>query len=269
VAEHVDDPPGRSRPASTPPGPGTDRPDPLDITIELPEPIPADRADLRDPEQRTAVERSLTTVPGVLAARLVPGDDRHVAELHVLTAPDRDPDRTVRDVRTALLARFGVVTGAGVVSAVPSSPPRDGAPDRAPTIAHVTVEEHGRRVIAEVGLHDRSRLRTATAHGEATPPGRRDAVATATLESAREAATELRELELHSVELLELEGHRTVVALVTDGRDAGDADVSSSGRGDPASSALVGTALVGGSVDDAVAQAVFDAVSRAVSGWPR
>ena len=78
----------------------------------------ASASDLHDPRQREEVERELCQVPGVVGARLVPGFEREVDELHVLTTLARAPKQTVRDVQTLLMARFGVTTDHRVVSVV-------------------------------------------------------------------------------------------------------------------------------------------------------
>ena len=60
-----------------------------DLTAEVDLAARPVSTDLHDPAQRAEVERALTTVPGVLGARLVAGFEREVDELHVLTTLDR------------------------------------------------------------------------------------------------------------------------------------------------------------------------------------
>ena len=53
-------------------------------------------------------EELLGTLPGVIAARIVPDDKGAVGEIHVLTTPELTPKQTVRNIESALVAQLGM-----------------------------------------------------------------------------------------------------------------------------------------------------------------
>jgi hypothetical protein len=53
-------------------------------------------------------EELLTTLPGVIAARIVASDNGAVDEIHVLTTADVQPKQTVRNIESALIAHLGM-----------------------------------------------------------------------------------------------------------------------------------------------------------------
>lgn len=106
-------------------GPNADEPPPQ------PAPLPIGEA-----------EGLLATLPGVLSARIVATAQGGVGDVHVLTGADVTPRQTVRNVETALFARFGVRVEARRISvatttgplrrpAVSGGPERPSAPGRA------------------------------------------------------------------------------------------------------------------------------------------
>ncbi len=53
-------------------------------------------------------EELLLTLPGILAARIVAGENGAVNEIHLLTSSDVTPKQTVRNVESALIAHLGM-----------------------------------------------------------------------------------------------------------------------------------------------------------------
>jgi hypothetical protein len=53
-------------------------------------------------------EELLATLPGVIAARIVPDEKGAVGEIHVLTTPELTPKQTVRNIESALVAQLGM-----------------------------------------------------------------------------------------------------------------------------------------------------------------
>ncbi|MCC5949765.1 MAG: hypothetical protein JJT89_15035 [Nitriliruptoraceae bacterium] len=225
----------------------------VDLTAEIDlTPSPRPPVDLHDPSQRREVETTLGQIPGVLGARLVPGFDRPIDELHVLTTLDRAPKPTVRDVQTVLMARFGVPSDHRVISVVQLDEVDGiGGPTRRPLIATVGVTRTGDTVSARVALQDDDERVEGEAAGAATAHGRRRAVANAALNAVAPLLGEGVEVALDGVEVLEIAGRPVVVAVVE--LRAGRASVT-----------LSGSALVDDVTDDATARAVLDAVNRSI-----
>ncbi len=53
-------------------------------------------------------EELIVTLPGVLSARIVPGDSGAIDEIHVLTTDAVPPKSTVRNIESALIAHLGL-----------------------------------------------------------------------------------------------------------------------------------------------------------------
>lgn len=75
---------------------------------------PASRAEAPPPSSDPSAlsvgeaEALLATLPGIISARIVMARQGGIGEIHVLTGADVTPRQTVRNVESALLARFGV-----------------------------------------------------------------------------------------------------------------------------------------------------------------
>lgn len=224
-----------------------------DLTAEVDFSARPARTDLHDPGQRTDVERALTTVPGVLGARLVPGFEREVDELHVLTSLDRGPKQTVRDVQTVLMARFGVPTDHRVVSVVQLDEPAIGGPVASRvTIEHVAVTHAGLEVRAEVALRRGDDQLRGDGEGAATPTGQQRAVGRAALNAVRPLLPVDQVAELQGCEVTNVLGHDVAIALVQFRTPRGELTVA-------------GSALVRDATAEAVARAVLDALNRTLA----
>lgn len=224
-----------------------------DLTAEVDLTAPPVRTDLHDPRQRSEVERALATVPGVLGARMVPGFERQVDELHVLTNLDKAPKQAVRDVQTVLMARFGVPTDHRVISVVQLDEERVGGPAASRvTIGHVAVTHAGLEVRAEVALRDGDAELVGVGEGSSTPAGRHRAVGRATLDAVRPLLGEDNVVELEGTEVSEVLGRRVAISLVQ----------FRTARGEHA---VAGSALVRDATADAVARSVLDALNRSIA----
>lgn len=223
-----------------------------DLTAEVDLTAAPARTDLHDPSQRAAVERALGTVPGVLGARVVPGFERQVDELHVLTSLDKAPKQAVRDVQTVLMARFGVPTDHRVISVVQLDEQRIGGPAASRvTIDHVAVTHAGLEVRAEVALRDGDAELVGVGEGPSTPAGRHRAVGRATLDAVRSLLGEGHIVELEGTDVTEVMGRRVAVSLVQFRAARGEHTVA-------------GSALVRDATADAVARSVLDALNRSI-----
>lgn len=222
-----------------------------DLTADVDLNAPPPRTDLHDPRQRTEVERALCAVPGLLGARLVPGFDRQVDELHILAAVDKQPKQAVRDVQTVLMARFGVPTDHRVISVVQldeSSGPLAAA--TRVTIDRVAVTRSGLTVQVQVVLRDGGDELVGEAEASSSASGLHRATAQATLTAVAQLLDD-HVLELEGTEVADVLGRRVAFSLVQ----------VRSGRTDVR---LAGSALVRDAEDDAVARSVLDALNRTI-----
>lgn len=223
---------------------------PVELQIDLtvaPTPV-----DLHDPIQRRQVEHHLAAIPDVLAARLVPGFEREVDELHVITTPDRSPKATVRDVQTVLLARCNVRIDHRVVSVVQLDEREVLAAISRIQLDRVVTVHAGRGVSMEVSLSFDDQRAQGRSEGAATAASQARTVARATLEAIIELMSSAVTLELRDVVVTTIGGQEVAVSVV-EVRDH---------RGEEL---RAGTALVQGTTADAVARSVLDALNRTVA----
>lgn len=221
-----------------------------DLTADLDLNAVPERADLHHPEQRRRVERDLCTIPGIHSVRVVPGFERDVDELHVVTSPDRAPKQTVRDVQTLLMARFGIATDHRVVSVVQLDEPSLGMPStRRVVIERVTVAQEGLTVTAEVVIVDREEERLGRADGPSSVVGQRRAIARATLASVQPLLDRDAVVDLEAADVSQVMGHPVAISLVH----------VRTGRGEYT---LCGSAIVRDGEANAIARSVLDALNR-------
>lgn len=223
-----------------------------DLTVDVDLARRPQRTDLHDSRQRAEVEAAICQVPDVLRARLVPGYDREVDELHVLTTESRAPKQTVRDVQTVLMARFGVTTDHRVVSVVQLDEPQGLPAASRVVVDRVGLSEAGVTVTAEVVLRDGDEVFEGSGESPASASGRRRATARATLEALRPLLDADQAIELEGTDVPDVMGRAVAVALVH----------FRTGRGE---STVVGSALVRDSEPDAIARSVLDALNRTIA----
>lgn len=223
-----------------------------DLTADVDLSRRAQRPDLHDPEQRSEVEQAVCQVPGVLGARMVPGFEREIDELHVLTTVGRAPKQTVRDVQTVLMARYGVTTDHRVVSVVQMDEPQALPSGTRVIVDRVGISQSGVTVTAEVVLRDGDEVFDGSGESPASVAGQRRATARATLEALRPLLDPTQAIELEGSDVIALMGRSVAVTLVHFRADRGESTVS-------------GSALVRDSEPDAVARSVLDALNRSIA----
>lgn len=240
---------GATSAGDRPPAPGRDGGEHAELAAEIDLTQGPTRVDLHDPQRRSEVEDALTAVPGLVGARLVPGFDREVDEVHVLSTLDRNPKQTVRDVQTVLMARFGLTTDHRVVSVVQLDEDQGLPISRRVAIAEVGLRRVGESVVAEVVLQQGEQELRLTREASATEAGRRRAVARATLDGVRELLHDAAAIELEGADVVQVGGTSVAVTVLE----------LQNGR---SSELLSGTAIVRDTPQDAIARAVLDATNR-------
>ena len=224
---------------------------PTDLHVDVDLGATAPPTDLHDPVQRTAIERSLCALPGVLGARIVAGFDRQVDELHVLTSLDRMPKQTVRDAQTLLMARYGVPTDHRVISVVQLDQNTTIAATSRVVIERVGSTRSGLTLTAEVALLDGDERYVGTDDASASPQGLQRAVAGATLDAASALIGDDCRVDLEGIGIDASLGQPIAVCLLQV-------------RTERETITLTGSALVREVETDAIARAVLDALNRTI-----
>lgn len=210
-------------------------------------------SDLHDPDQRRLVEAQLTSMPGVIAARVVPGFDRQIDELHIVTSPERGPKATVRDAQTVLLARCSISIDHRVISVVQVDDRQLSAVAARVRLLQVGTVQSDMKLVAEVTLGLDEDTVVGTADGAATTDGLGRAVATATLRAFDELVSPSVSIELRDTTRVEAGGQ--VIALTV-------LELRDSRGGEPRAGTAVLREAAGA---DATARSVLDALNRSVT----
>ncbi len=153
-------------------------------------------------------EQFLTSLQGVLSARIIARPGGEIDEIHVLTSQEVSPKQTVRNVESGLLAKFDLIIDHRKISVAQTSRP---IPSSAPTERPMSViierskargedrilfrshriesqKPHGLKVT--VAVEWRGRVYKGMAESADLPRNRLDATAEATLRAVESAASE-------------------------------------------------------------------------------
>ena len=216
-------------------------------------------------------EELLNSLVGVVSARIVARPGGSVEEIHLLATRELTPKQVVRNVESALLARFDLEVDHRVISVAQSdvdtqsvkvdaepAPEASGPEMRILFIGHQVLTERAHRVRVEVTTEWRGKRYTGEATGADLPRARLEATAAATLAAAESALAPLMEedgatLSLDGVKVIEAFDQTFVLVAVhaMHGRQV---------------TALAGAAAVDDSPDRAVILSTLQATDRWIRG---
>lgn len=94
-------------------------------------------------------EELLATLPGVIAARIVPDEKGAVSEIHVLTTPELTPKQTVRNIESALVAQLGMKVDHRKISVATSTEKRATPAEGSTAVESAAAKDPGRRIYFE------------------------------------------------------------------------------------------------------------------------
>ena len=240
------------------PAPNGSAEDPIALTPPSPPPPPP-RAP--DPWGVKRVENLLTSLTGVLSARVVVTPQGEVSEIHVLTQSDVDAKRVVRNIESALMAQLGMRIDHRKISVAQTADvrpiealQREAIDERAKRRVvvfqglEVRPAERQQRVLVHVKLSFQDRQAEAHEQGTDTPRNRVEA-------AARAAAACLDELLPDNS--IALEG-----AQIIDAFDRKFVLVAVHGLGGREAQLLTGTCEIRESAEQSAVLAVLDATNR-------
>lgn len=202
------------------------------------------------------IEEALCEVSGIKAARIVTSPDREIVEIHVLALPDKTPKQIVRDIESAIMARFGIPVDHRKISIAQlgeASLPTEGevqTSDRQRArihSIHISVEDL--TATAVVTLDMEGDLYLGEASGPGTQTGRMRIVAQATLDAIGRYAHGIVHFALEDVSAVQLGRESAAVACVQMMTPLGE-------------QAFCGSALMRGNEQDSIVRATLDAVNR-------
>ncbi len=214
-----------------------------------------------DPWGVRRAENLLTTLEGVLSARVVTTPLGEVSEIHILAQAGLQPKQLVRNVESALLAHLGLKVDHRKISIAQTAEVkpietlertvvRERAMQRGVLFENLAVQAGQRalRVSVAVTLSVGGRQETAAEETTDTPRGRVEGAARATL-TVLERLLEKHSLVIESVQVVDTQD-RSIVFVAVQGMGGRDAVL------------LTGTAEIRQSPERAAVFAVLDATNR-------
>lgn len=210
--------------------------------------------DLHDQAQRAQVERALEGVAGMVAARLVPGFERPIDELHALVTGTRSPKQVVRDVQSLLYTKFDISIDHRVISVVQLEDDdpiaSEDPPGRRVALTRVSVTQAAAESTVTVVVTDAEGIEhVGTGTGDVSHHRQLMATSAATVAAVADLVGDQTTLTPSGVEVLRCGGVDVALAVV---------DV----RAPRTHVTLTGSALVRRGEVDATARAVLDALNR-------
>lgn len=220
-----------------------------------------------DPWGLRRVERLLHSVEGVDSLKVVPDGQGGIDEIHVLSSSDLGGKQIVRNIESALLARFGLQIDHRKISVaqvtprdLPPSPEAEGAAEervapppgtRRSLLERIEVERRaGERIVCRVTLETGDETHRGEAEGPDHARGRFEVAARATLEALTASLDgDGLALDLTGGDEVRILGRRLIVALVQ-------------GRAGRRTVSLTGIALVTNSEEEATVLACLNATNR-------
>lgn len=200
------------------------------------------------------IEQALCEISGIKAARVVAAASGALLEVHVLALPEKSPKQIVRDVESAIMARFGVpidhrkisIAQLGQASLPQEEVLSEGQRAR---IHSINANVSGIHASATVTLELEDELFVGEASGPGSHTGRMRLVAQATLNSVEDYAHGAVHFALEDVNVIQLGHERVAVACVQLVTPLGE-------------QAFCGSAMVRQNENDSIVRATLDAINR-------
>lgn len=232
------------------------------VTDPTPRPAAVGRIDLADDDVRQEVERQLARMEGVTAARVVPGSQRPIDELHLVATNERSPKQLSRDVQSLLIAQFGIEVDHRVVSVVQladelvedagGEPRTVPGRRRQPLLQSVTTSDASVSFEATVVLEFDSEEHRGSSRGPSSLESRLTVVARATLDAVEPLLPDGYAVDLLWVDIASVSMNNRTVISTLNAQTARQEQL------------LSGSAVVSRDVGTAAARSVLDALNRVV-----
>lgn len=197
------------------------------------------------------LEASLTEVRGISAARVVMTKGQ-IEAVHILAEADRNPKQVVRDVKSALQARYGLAIDHKKISVAQVNGQIQFPPSARPRLASVAFTAANNRATARVELEFARDLYEGEAEGPNTSFNKLRLTAAAALKAIEGLTRQRCSLLLEDVAVVPTGRWETALVVVT---------ALAQGREEQ----LVGAVLVEGDRAEAVVKAALSAVNRRLS----
>lgn len=189
----------------------------------------------------------ISKLGGVYAARVVFSETQQPVEIHVLAGRNKNVKSIVRDVQSAISARFGVDVDYHIISVAQVAAGMPGGPGSRLVYSGINMRSTGKDTEVTVLLERGEEQYTGAAVGSAIPFSRMRCIAQATLDAVKSCTGGSAFFELASTETVQSNGRAIVISQV---------------YCLPELTPLVGCVFSEPDPDAAVSQSVLDAINR-------
>lgn len=203
------------------------------------------------------IEEALAQVGEIKAARVVVDSFGSIQEIHVLALPSKQPKQLVRDIESAIMARFGIPVDHRKISIAllgreaVEVPAEDRPSAVRPRIVSINASVSGVQAAASVTLEIAGEEYIGSASGPASQTGRARLVAQAALEAVGQCVSETATFALEDVAVVQLGREKVAVACVTLVTPYGE-------------QSYTGSALVRQNDSDSIVRSTLDAINRRI-----
>ncbi len=189
----------------------------------------------------------ISKLNGVFAAHVVFSDTQEPMEIHVLASSQRSGKALVRDVQSAISARYGVDIDYHIISIAQIAPDVLSGTGVRLTYSGIEMRSSDKVLEVSVSLSRDSEKFTGAATGSALAFSKMRSIAQATLEAVKACTNGVAFFELASTELIYSNGRAIVITQV---------------YCIPERTPLIGCVYAEADADAAVVQSVLDAINR-------
>lgn len=207
------------------------------------------------------IEATLCEIAEIKAARVVADADGRILEIHILALPTKAPKQLVRDIESALMARFGIPVDHRKISiaqigredriAESSSGETPRSSAVRPRILAVNASVTGVQASASVSLEIAGTTYLGQAAGPASQSSRQRQVAIATLDAVSQYTGASATFALEDVSVVQLGREKVAVACISLVSPFGEQSFS-------------GSAVLRQTEGDSIVRATLDAINRRI-----
>ena len=194
-------------------------------------------------------QQLLNKIPGVLSSRIITDDHSNITDVHVLSTTNRGPKQIVRDVQSAMLAKYNVSVDHKIISVAQIEDKSVTKREIRLVIESIKMQSEQGKVMASVILSSDDQTFEGIASGGNSARGRMRVAVSATLQAIHRFLNKDFVFLLSDAVEVQLADRQAIVVSILHIADFGE-------------EYLCGSAMIKGNDDDAVVKATLDAVNR-------
>lgn len=194
-------------------------------------------------------QQLLNKIPGILSSRIITDDSQDITEVHILSSISRGPKQIVRDVQSALLAKYNLAVDHKIISVAQVEDKEMSIQNIRLIIDRIKMQSEQGKVTASVALSKDEQTYEGIASGGNSAQGRLRAVAQAALQAIHRFLNKEFVFVLSDVTKTNLADHQAIIVSLLHYTYFGEEYLS-------------GSAIIKGNDDEATVKSVLDAVNR-------